>query len=849
SYVPEKQILALQAKVLRSTALYSTGILLLLFVGCWYFTKMRYSQLKAQQDLGIAAAEYAKQLAIRDTEARMYAILHTIADGIITFSENGIIEEFAANAEYIFGYSSEEVIGQNISMLMPESIHWLRDDYLMRAGKDASVAGGEHEITGRHKDGNSFPLELAVSEMMLGGQRHYTCMVRDITRRKRIQEELIAAKYDAELASQAKSYFLANMSHEIRTPMNAIIGFTDLCLKTELAPMQRDYLEKVSLSANSLLGIINDILDFSKIESGKLDMEKVPFNLDAVLKGVATVISIRAEEKRLEFLIDVAHGIPQMLVGDSLRLGQVLNNLANNAVKFTETGEVAIQIRLERLTPGEGETYGQALLRFTVRDTGIGMTPEQIGKLFQSFSQADVSTTRKYGGTGLGLAISKRLVELMGGEIWVESTPGQGSRFTFSIPFTFLPDEFGAQPDLSKLRVLVVDDNESARHLMLSYLESFGIEAVSAPDSLDGLAVIEHADASGQAFGCVVLDWSMSGMSGLEMARRIKHELPIKQRPKIIYLSGHKHTEMINVSGAAKLLYAVINKPVTPSALFNALMACASGQRDTVQPLPENEAPPDLTGLHVLLVEDNKFNQQLANALLVRAGVKVGIADDGLEALLALQREKFDVVLMDMQMPKMDGLEATRQIRKIPALAKLPIIAMTANAMAGDRETCLAAGMNDYISKPLHYQAMYATIARWAHRGGSPTAPAEAPPTGEAPSILDTDRASAAMGGKALYLSMLAKFIPSQGQSVQSIRDALAADDRKTAERLAHSLKGIAATVGAAALAESAERLEQALRTEDSKAYPELLEIAASELRLAEASIEAYLEEHRKNAY
>jgi PAS domain S-box-containing protein len=849
SFVPKKQIWELSSTVMWSTALYSTGMLLLLWVGCWYFTKMRFSHQKARQDLSRAAAEYAKQLALRDTEARMYAILHTIADGIITFSESGIIEEFSANAERIFGYSSDEVIGQNISMLMPESGHWLHDDYLLQASKDRRLTSREREITGRHKDSSTFPLELAISEMMLGGQRHFTCMVRDITRRKRSQQELIAAKYDAELASQAKSSFLANMSHEIRTPMNAIIGFSHLCLETRLTPVQRDYLEKVSISANSLLGIINDILDFSKIESGKLDMEKAPFHLDAVLRGVAAVVSIRAEEKNLEFLIDEEHGIPQFLVGDSLRLGQVLNNLANNAVKFTEAGEIAIQIRMERQIPIPGETYGQVELRFTVSDTGIGMTPEQIGKLFQSFSQADVSTTRKYGGTGLGLAISKRLVELMGGQIWVESTPGKGSLFTFSIPFVILPDEADSAPDLSELRVLVIDDNDSARRLMLSYLESYGIAAMSAPDSLEGLAAIARADEAGQPFSCVALDWSMPGISALEVARRIKQELPLRQRPKLIFLSGHIHTEMINVSGTAQLLDAVIDKPVTPPGLLDAIMTCTAGQCKWPAPSLPTETHADLSGLHVLLVEDNKFNQQLAYTLLVRAGVEVEIAGDGLEALQALQRAKFDAVLMDMQMPNMDGLEATRQIRKNPALADLPVIAMTANVMMGDRESCLAAGMNDYISKPLHYQVMYVTLARWTHRDVSAAgqAAAEDQHMGDAPSVLDTDRAMARMGGAELYLSMLGQFIPSQGQAVQAIQDALAAADLETAERLAHTLKGVAASVGAASLAESASQLEQAINTGNASAYPQLIEAIAGKLSLVAAAIASYLEEHRPN--
>ena len=848
SFVPSKQIWELSFNVMRSTAFYTGGMLLLLLVGCWYFTKMRYSKLKAQQDLSAAAAEYAKQLALRDTEARMFAILHTIADGIITFSESGIIEEFAANAEHIFGYSPDEVIGQNISLLMPESVRWLQDDYLLRVSKDPTVSGvsGEREIAGRHKDGNTFPLALAVSEMMLGGKRHFTCMVRDITRRKRIYQELIAAKHEAEQASQAKSYFLANMSHEIRTPMNAIIGFSDLCLETQLTSVQRDYLEKVSLSANSLLGIINDILDFSKIESGKLDMEKAPFNLDDVLRGVATILSILSEEKRLEFLIDEEHGIPQVLIGDSLRLGQVLNNLANNAVKFTEAGEVAIQISIESMTPSQGEAYGQVTLRFTVRDTGIGMTPEQIETLFQSFSQADVSTTRKYGGTGLGLAISKRLVELMGGRIWVESTPGKGSLFAFDIPFTFLPDEADSVPDLSGLRVLVMDDNDSARRVMLSILESFGIEVMSASDSREGLEAIELADKSGKPFSCVILDWGMPGMSGMEVAKRIKQEMQLQKRPKLIYLSGHQHTEMINVSGAVKLLDALINKPVTPSGLLDAIMTSTKARCKWSPPSLPLETHADLAGLHILLVEDNKFNQQLANTILVRAGIEVGIADDGYEALQALQRESFDAVLMDMQMPKMDGLEATRHIRENPALADLPIIAMTANVMMGDRESCLAAGMNDYISKPLHYQTLFSTLARWTHRD-KPLAQSagEIQHPNDVSSVLEVADAMARMGGEDIYQSMLAKFIPSQGKAVQFIQDALGVNDRGTAERLAHSLKGIAASVGATLLAKSASELERAIQMDDAKEYPQLIAATASKLSQALASIETYLEEHR----
>jgi two-component system, sensor histidine kinase and response regulator len=824
SFVPKKQIWELSAKVMWSTAFYSSGMLLLLFVGCWYYVKMRFSKLKAQQDLSEAAMEYGKQLAVRDSEARIYAILHTIADGIISFSENGTIEEFSANAERIFGYSSAEVVGQHVGMLMPKYEKWLPD-----AQKTATeAAGSERETAGRHKNGNTFPLELAISEMILGGKRHYTCMVRDITRRKRNQQELIAAKQEAELANQAKSYFLANMSHEIRTPMNAIIGFTHLCLETRLTRGQRDYLEKVYLSANSLLGIINDILDFSKIESGKMDMEHAPFHLESVLKSVAAVTSMRAEEKHLEFLIEEAHGIPKVLMGDSLRLGQVLSNLANNAVKFTESGEVAVRIRMEDSAQVQ-EGKNRITLRFSVSDTGIGMTAEEIGKLFQSFSQADVSTTRKYGGTGLGLAISKRLVELMGGQIWVESMPGKGSIFTFVLPFEFLPDEADDVQDFSGLRVLVVDDNDSARTLMLSMLDALGIKAKGASGSLDALAELEQ---EGQPYSCVMLDWSMPGMDGLSLAGMIKQDICRDGRPGIIYLSGHKHTETINASRLVRLLDVVINKPVLHSELLDAISACTSGKSMPTPLLPTMDKPADLNGLRVLLVEDNPFNQQLAKALLADAGIVVRIAEDGMDALDALCQERFDAVLMDMQMPKMDGLEATRKIRENPAWADLPIIAMTANAMTGDKESCLAAGMNDYLSKPLHYKAMYDTLARWTHRDAEV-------------GVLDVGNAAARMGDAKLYRMMLGEFVSSQGESVGAIQNALNKEDSACAERLAHTLKGVAASVGANRLAESAMRMEQAIRSEDREAYPQRIAALSDSLEEALEEIHRHLERHR----
>jgi CheY-like chemotaxis protein/HPt (histidine-containing phosphotransfer) domain-containing protein len=374
------------------------------------------------------------------------------------------------------------------------------------------------------------------------------------------------------------------------------------------------------------------------------------------------------------------------------------------------------------------------------------------------------------------------------------------------------------------------------------------MEPISASSSEEGLKRVEYADEGGLPFDCVILDWSMPGMSGLELARRIKQELPLRQRPKVIYLSGHKHAEMINVSRSVSILDALISKPFTPSELLDAIMNSTSGRIKLPLPAPFEETCPDLSGLHVLLVEDNPFNQQLANAMLVRAGIDVSLADDGAEALQALQRGRFDAVLMDMQMPKMDGLEATRHIREDMALADLPVIAMTANAMIGDREICLAAGMDDYLSKPLHYKTLYETLARWTKRDVSPPqATDEAPPV-ETAAVLDVDSAMARMGGEATYLAMLAKFIPSQGRSLQSIEDALAVDDRSAAERLAHTLKGVAASVGALPLEEAAGKLEKSISAGKTEEYPALTAALADRLAQAVVAVESYLQQHGPGA-
>ena len=645
------------------------------------------------------------------------AVEHSPASVVIT-DRNGMIEYTNPKFTEVTGYTAQEAIGQNPRILKSGDLSQKFYEKLWQTITTGEVWQGEFH--NKKKNGESYFEAATISPIRdeMGNIAYFVAVKEDITERKQHEQELKKSMATAEAANRAKSEFLANMSHEIRTPMNAIIGFSHLCLQSELPPAQHDYVDKVYHSANMLLGIINDILDFSKVEAGKMEVEKIPFRLDEVLHSAADIASVRASQKSLRLKFDKEPGIPQTLAGDPLRLGQVLNNLVGNAIKFTESGEVTLQVKIESQIAGQDNNPGHVVLGFAVRDTGIGMTQEQIGRLFQSFNQADASTTRKYGGTGLGLAISKGLVEQMGGAIWVESTPGQGSIFAFNLPFVCLAEGSGTH----------VDSN--------------------------------RPDVRNEKFGRI-----------------------------------------------------------------------------------------DLAGMHVLLVEDNEFNRQLANALLTRAGVEVVFACDGVEAVKAVQPERFDVVLMDMQMPNMDGMEATRHIRKNPALADLPIIAMTANVMAGDRDLCLATGMNDYITKPLQVEVLYATLARWTQRNiplAEPAKPSAVEVQGAtgASSILDPAKAIANLGGDELYLAVAGKFVAHHGQAVQAIQDTLAANDSQTAERLAHTLGGIAATIGAATLAETMRKLEAAIRDEDSESHAPLIAAAAAEMERAIASVNDYLQAH-----
>ena len=656
------------------------------------------------------------------------------------------------------------------------------------------------------------------TQSLLGQTREQAAQLEDQAR------ELVAARSKAEEATEMKSMFLANMSHEIRTPMTAIIGLSHLALKTEMSPKQRDYVGKIHNAGTSLLAVINDILDFSKIEAGRLDLEAIDFELDDVIGSMTTLTAQKAHDKGLEFLVHVAPGIPDRLVGDPIRLGQILTNCVNNAVKFTERGEIRVNIELLERTGQKVE------LKFAVRDTGIGMTPEQAAKLFQPFTQADMSTTRKHGGTGLGLTISRRLVELMGGRIWLESAAGVGTTFYFTV-WLGAADVIASRrivPDrLAHLHVLVVDDNAAAREILQEPLSTVVSQVDVVESGKEAIAAIQRKDRT-EPYDIVFMDWRMPGMDGLQASRHIKGDETLSHPPAIVLVTAFGREE-VREEAERLQLDGFLLKPVTKSMLVDTLVnVFAHAEAETIAVTEPQSTR--LAGARILVAEDNEINQQIAVELLGGAGATVTVANNGREAVEMLtagsQPPPFDLVLMDLQMPEMDGYQATAKLRADPRLLKLPIIAMTAHATIEERQRCLASGMNDHVAKPIDPASLFDTVARF-YATVSHTRHTEQPvnrATPQSPSSddstplpivagLDTQNGLLRVGGNiALYLRLLRQFVEQQAQSVEQIGQALSSGDGPLAERLAHTLKGVAGNIGAASVQSVAGVLEKLIR-------------------------------------
>ena len=686
------------------------------------------------------------RLKAEDFERRFRSIFESASTGLLLVEQAGTVSLANRQLDRLFGYSPGELIGQPVEILTPQLIREqhvsLRDAYF--ASPTPRYMGEGRDLMGVRKDGSTFPLEIGLCPIQVNDSMCVLASVIDLTERKRSETDLIAARDEAQAANRAKSQFLANMSHEIRTPMNAVIGLTEVVLRTDLEPAQRDHLRTVLDSAESLLSIINDVLDFSKIEAGKLDIEEVSFDLHDIVGDTLRGQAVRADFKRLELACFIDPELPVRLVGDHVRLRQVLTNLVSNAIKFTEHGEVVVSVGLTAVSPDEetaadakfrataatgraASTSDSVAVQFSVTDTGIGINSEQAARMFEPFSQADASTTRRYGGTGLGLSICRQLVELMGGEISVSSEPDKGSTFTFTLPFRITSEEQPRLPHpqrlLSETRILVVDDNQTNCSILNEVLLSRGVQPVIAHSVDDALRELRNGHDCGRPFQLLLSDVHMPGRDGFELVQDIRRDrnlddLAIILLPSACRTGDSTLTEELHVAGR-------LMKPVSQPELFavvERVLGVASSNdlepNGAVDVSSGADEHPRVLPLRILLTEDSRPNQLVARAILSEHNHEVIIAENGLEALNLLEQQQFDVVFMDLQMPEMDGIEATTRIRQreFGTSRHQQIIAMTAHAIQGDREQCLQAGMDDYVSKPIRREDVFHALAASVER-------------------------------------------------------------------------------------------------------------------------------------
>ena len=776
----------------------------------------------------------------RRAEEKYRSIYENAAEGMFQSLPGGRLLTANPALAQMFGYESPEQMTKSVSHIGRQL--WIypdqREDFIRRLREQGSVTGFETQM--RRRDGRL--LWISLNARIVEGDDGTVALegtLQDITSRREAEEELVKAREAAEAASRAKSEFLANMSHEIRTPMNGVIGMTEFLLDTDLDEEQREFAQTIRLSGEHLLSVINDILDFSKIEAGRVEIESLGFDLCSLVADVGSLFAERAQNKGLELVDFVELNVPPHLKGDPNRLRQVLTNLVGNAVKFTKEGEVVLTAALAEEEAGDG----RAVVRFEIRDTGIGITSEQQEKLFESFTQADASTTRRYGGTGLGLTISKQLVELMGGRIGVESEPGAGSTFWFELPFEEQPQRYGSEPqpfstELRNLKVLIVDDNRTNRRVLCEQIALWGMRGRSVKDGPQALKELRSAAERGEPFDIALLDMQMPGMDGIELAERVKADPQISS-PRLALLTSVGQRGDTAKAGQAGI-GAYLTKPVRQSELRDALAALVGkAAQDGAGP----ESDGRLVTRHsmreakvrsrseprarLLVAEDNPVNQKVASRMLENLGYEVEVVSDGLEALEAISRQSYAAVLMDVQMPKMDGYETTKELRRREEEEqgegrRMPVIAMTANAMQADREEALGVGMDDYLSKPVKAQELDKVLNRWIPKQSAAGQPSQAETNSLAGSAGGggadlLDRTVLARlhelqeeGEPDLLAELAEMFFENASVRLADLCEALERADAGSIERTAHALKGNSANLGATGMAKICAKLQEA---------------------------------------